>query len=136
MSHLGGLLLKLKIFHPSEIFLDEEVSKVVAEGPAGSFGIRPRHLDMTSALVPGILSYWTVQGNEIFLAVNGGILVKQGEDVFVATRMALAGELGALNRTVETFLSDVDEKERQSRSAVARLEADFVRRFVEFGKND
>ena len=43
--------------------------------------------------------------------------------------------LGELNHTVSKFLSDVDERERMSRSAVARLEADFVRRFVEFGKN-
>ena len=127
--------MRLKIFQPSEIFLDEEVSKIVAESPAGSFGIKPRHLDMTSALVPGILSYWTVRGKETFLAVNGGILVKQGEDVCVATRMAVAGELGALNSSVAKFLSNVDEKERKSRSAVARLEADFVRRFVEFEKN-
>jgi F-type H+-transporting ATPase subunit epsilon len=129
------MLLRLKIFHPSDRFLDEEVSKVVAEGPAGSFGILPRHLDMTSALVPGILSFWTSRGKEMFLAVNGGILVKQGEYVFVATRMAVAGDLGALNKTVSEFLRDVDEKERQTRSAVAKLEADFVRRFVEFGKN-
>ena len=129
------MLLRLKIFHPSEIFLDEEVSKVVVESPAGSFGIRPRHLDMTLPLAPGILNYWTVRGKETFLAVNGGILVKQGEDVFVATRMVVAGELGVLNNKVSKFLSDVDEKERRSRSAVAKLEADFVRRFVEFGKN-
>ena len=127
--------MRLKVFHPSDSFLDEKVSKVVAEGPAGSFGIRPGHLDMTSALVPGILSYWTSREKEMFLAVNGGILVKQGEDVFVATRMAVAGDLGALNNTVSEFLRDVDEKERQTRSAVAKLEADFVRRFVEFGKN-
>jgi F-type H+-transporting ATPase subunit epsilon len=129
------MLLRLKIFQPSEVFLDEEVSKVVAEGEAGSFGIRPRHLDITSALVPGLLSYWTGGGKETFLAVNGGILVKQGEDVFVATRMAVSGELGMLNTTVEKFLSDVDEKDRKSRSAVAKLEADFIRRFLEFGKD-
>ena len=127
--------MKLKILQPSEIFLEVEVSKVVAEGPAGSFGIRPRHLDMTSALVPSILSYWKVRGEEMFLAVNGGVFVKQGEDVFVATRMAVSGQLGDLNNTVAQFLNDVDEKERLSRSAVARLEANFVRRFVEFGKN-
>ena len=127
--------LRLKIFQPSEVFLDEEVSKVVAESGAGSFGIRPRHLDITSALVPGILSYWKAGGKETFLALNGGILVKQGEDVYVATRMAVSGELGKLNTTVEKFLSDVDEKDRKSRSAVARLEADFIRRFLEFGRN-
>ena len=127
--------MRLKVFQPSEIFLDEEVSKVVAESAAGSFGIRPRHLDMTSALVPGLLSYWKVGGKETFLAVNGGILVKQGEDVLVATRMAVSGELGVLNTAVEKFLSDVDEKDRKSRSAVAKLEADFIRRFLEFEKN-
>ncbi len=111
------------------------MSKVVAESVAGSFGIRPKHLDMTSALVPGLLSYWKVGGREMFLAINGGILVKQGKDVYVATRMAVSGELGALNTTVKKFLSDVDEKDRKARSAVARLEADFIRRFLEFGKN-
>ena len=127
--------MRLKIFQPSKIFLDEDVSKVVAESPAGSFGIRPRHLDMASALVPGILSYWAVRGQETYLAVNGGIFVKQGETVCIATRMAVSGELGELNNRVAEFLSDVDEKERTSRSALARLEAAFVRRFMEFGKN-
>lgn len=127
--------MRLKVFQPSEIFLDEEVAKVVAEGPAGSFGILPRHLDMATGLVPGILSYWTSQGKEMFLALNGGILVKQSDDVFVATRVAIAGELGALKSSVERFMNEVDERERKARSAVARLEADFVRRFVEFGKN-
>ena len=127
--------MRLKVFQPSEVFLDEEVSNVIAESPAGSFGIRPGHLDMATALIPGILDYRTAQGKEMFLAVNGGILVKQGEDVLVATRMAVTGELGALKKAVAQFISDVDEKERKSRSAVARLEADFVRRFVEFGKN-
>ena len=125
--------MRLKVFQPSKVFLDEAVEKVMAEGPAGSFAIRPRHLDMATALVPGILSYWTAQGQENFLAVNGGILVKQGDNVLVATRMAISDELGALHQAVERFINEVDDRERKARSAVARLEADFVRRFVEFG---
>ena len=61
--------------------------------------------------------------------------MKQGEEVRIATRMAVSGELGVLREAVDRFLSAVDERERKTRSAVARLEADFVRRFVEFGKN-
>ena len=125
----------LKIFQPSDVVLNQTVEKVVAEGPGGAFGILPRHLDMATALSPGILSYWRNGGEETFLAVNGGILVKQGEEVRIATRMAISGELGALRAAVDRFLNDVDERERKARSAVARLEADFVRRFVEFGKN-
>jgi len=127
--------LKLKVFQPFDVFLDEVVDQVVAEGTEGAFGLRPRHLDMAAALVPGILTYWPPGGGEIFIAVNGGILVKQGDTVRVATRMAVSGELGGLHETVSRFVNDMDERKRKARSAVARLEADFVRRFVEFGKN-
>ena len=89
---------------------------------------------MTTALVPGILSYETAPGKEAFLAVNGGILVKQGEQVFIATRTAVRGELGALREAIERFVNKVDEMEKKTQSAVARLEADFIRRFMEFGK--
>jgi F-type H+-transporting ATPase subunit epsilon len=127
--------MKLLIVLPADVFLDEAVDKVVAFGPQGAFGIRPRHLDMAAALAPGILSYWTLDGGEHFLAVNGGILVKQGQQVQVATRMAVSGSLGELHKAVSRFVADVDERERQARGAVARLEAHFIRQFVEFGKN-
>ena len=127
--------MKLKVFQPSDVFLDQDVEKVSAEGPEGAFGILPRHLDMAAALVPGILTYWPPGGGENFMAVNGGILVKQGDTVQVATRMVVKGELGLLHEAVDRFVNDMDERERKARSAVARLEADFVRRFVEFGKN-
>ena len=90
---------------------------------------------MATALVPGILYYTTEQGQEVFLALDSGILVKQEDQVSIATRTAIKGELGALKEAVEKMILAVDERERKTRSAVAKLEADFVRRLVEFGKN-
>ena len=127
--------MRLKIFLPSELFVDTEVVKVVGESPSGSFAILPRHIDIATALVPSILAYYPAGRQELFLAINGGILVKKGDDVSVATRMAIKGELGALRDTVDKIINEVDERERKTRSAVAKLEADLVRRFVEFGKN-
>ncbi len=127
--------MKLTVLQPEAVCLDEKVVKVVAQGLEGAFGLRPRHLDMAAALSPGILAYWTPDGVEHFLAVNGGILIKQGETVQVATRMAIPGKLGALKTAVHRFLADMDDRQRQTRAVVARLEADFIRRFVEFGKN-
>ena len=127
--------MKLLILQPSEIFLDTPVSKVVGEGPAGSFAILPRHIDMATALVPGIMTYESDRGKENFLALDSGILVKQGEQVRVATRMAIRGELGVLRKEVEHMINEVDDREKMTRSAVARLEASFVRRFMEFGTN-
>ena len=126
--------LRLKIFLPAEIMLDTEVNKIVGESPFGSFAILPGHIDVASALVPGILAYYTGM-QESFLAVNGGILIKQGDTVSVATRMAVKGDLGELKNTIDKIINEIDERERKTRTAVARLEADLVRRFVEFGKN-
>lgn len=127
--------MKLKILQPQSVFMEQTVEKMVAQGPEGAFGIRPRHLDMVAALSPGILAYWPPGAGGRFLAVNGGILVKQGKTVQVATRMAVPGDLGDLQVAVRRFVNDLDERERQTRAVVARLEADFIRRFVEFGKN-
>jgi len=127
--------VKLKIFLPSELFLNEEVSKVVGEGPSGSFCILPRHIDYVTALVPGILTYQTTRGEEQFLAVNKGILIKMGDQVLVSSRLAVKGELGQLQVEVKRMISKADKKEKMTQSACARLEANLVRRFVEFGKN-
>jgi F-type H+-transporting ATPase subunit epsilon len=127
-------LMKLTIYQPSEIFLDTEVIKITAESPGGGFGLLPRHIDLATALVPGILSYETPDGQEVFVALNGGILTKQGDHVSVATPMAVHGPLGDLKKAVEEMIHGVDEKERKARVAVAILEADFVRRFMEFCK--
>ena len=127
--------MKLTIYLPSDIFLETTAKKIVGESPAGSFGILPKHIDFVTALVPGILRYLTESGKEEFLALKGGILVKQQDHVDIATPIAVRGELGLLKITVDRFIHDVDDREKQAQTAVVRLEAGFIRRFVEFGKN-
>jgi F-type H+-transporting ATPase subunit epsilon len=127
--------LRLKVFLPSDIFVDEEVDRVIGEGPEGSFCLLPRHIDYVTALVPGILAYQTAEAEKHFLAVDTGVLVKKGNQVLVSTRLAVRGALGELQKEVKKMVSLVDERETMTRSACAKLEADLVRRFVEFGKN-
>jgi F-type H+-transporting ATPase subunit epsilon len=126
--------MNLRVYVPSQVFEVVEVDEVIAESPQGSFALLPRHIDLATALVPGILTYITLEGDERFLAVDEGVLVKQGDEVFVSVRTAAKGELGELREAVERMVTDVDEKERSAQTAVARLEASFVRRFLELGK--
>ena len=49
--------MKLTVLLPTEILVDEEVAKVVAEAQNGSFCLLPRHIDFVAALVPGLLSF-------------------------------------------------------------------------------
>jgi F-type H+-transporting ATPase subunit epsilon len=124
--------INLKILLPTSIFLEESVEKVRGEGPEGEFCLKPKHIDYATALSPGIFSYVSSTGKEHFLAIDHGILVKQGTDVMVATRRSVAGDLGQLNEEVESMLLEREEREKQSRSAVARLEIGFIKRFIEF----
>ena len=49
--------MRLTVLLPTEILVDEEVVKVVAEAQNGSFCLLPRHIDFVAALVPGLLSF-------------------------------------------------------------------------------
>lgn len=126
-------MMHLKILLPTEIFLDREVEKVVAEAVNGSFCLKPRHIDFVTALEPGILSYSDSTGNETFVAVDRGALIKYGSEVLVSVANAVMGpDLGSLQRTVEEEFMVQDEKERLARTAVAKMEANFVRQFMQF----
>ncbi|MBU0730613.1 MAG: F0F1 ATP synthase subunit epsilon [Proteobacteria bacterium] len=122
----------LRILLPTAKFLEEKVAKIKGEGLEGEFCLKPRHIDYSTALSPGIFSYITANGKEHFLAIDQGILVKQGDEVMIATRSTVAGELGQLNREVENMLIEKQEREKQGRSAVAKLEIGFIKRFLEF----
>ena len=124
--------MKLKILLPAEIFLNEEVTKVVAEAENGLFCLLPLHIDFTTALVPGVFSYSTPGGEDTYLAIDIGTLVKKGPDVLVSTRNAYRGpELGQLKEVVVAQFKEIDEREKKARTAAARLEVDLLRRFIE-----
>ncbi|MFZ5908008.1 MAG: F0F1 ATP synthase subunit epsilon [Nitrospirota bacterium] len=127
--------MRLRIFLPTEVLIDQDVDKVIAEAENGSFCIEPRHIDFVAALVPGIFLYQK-EDSEVFVAVNDGVLVKRGLDVLVSTRNAVKGtNLGKLREQVQRQFLSLDDIQRAARSAVARLEAGFVRRFIELGED-
>lgn len=124
--------MRLKVLLPSEVLLDAPVRKIVAEARDGWFGLLPRHIDTVTALVPGVLIYVDSEGVERFLGIDEGILVKCGADVQVSTRNAVRGDdLRSLRQAVRAQFVELGDRERSARSALARLEAGVVRRFIE-----
>jgi F-type H+-transporting ATPase subunit epsilon len=120
---------------PTRIVLSEEVARIRAEGANGSFCLLPRHIDFVTTLVPGMINFETMDGREVFLAIDEGVLVKRGSDVLVSTANALGGsDLEQLSHTVREEFQRLNDRERQARQVLARLEADFARRFLESGE--
>jgi F-type H+-transporting ATPase subunit epsilon len=126
--------MNLKILLPFQVFAEKTgVTRMVAETREGSFGLLPHRLDCVAALVPGILTYQTESGGEVWVAVDEGVLVKTGADVLVSVRRAIGGtDPGQLRAAVEKEFLTLDENEQSVRSAVARLETGFLERFANF----
>lgn len=126
--------MKLKVLLPFQVFVEKTgVSRIVAETREGSFGILPRRLDCVAALVPGILVYETEAEDEVYVAVDEGVLVKIGPNVLVSVRRAIGGaDLGQLREAVTREFLSLDEHEQSVRVVMAKLETGFLRRFASF----
>lgn len=124
--------MRLRVLLPFQVFADEpDVTRIVAEASAGSFGLLPHRLDCAAALVPGILSYETAAHGEVFMALDEGVLVKTGAEVRVSARRAIRGaDLGQLRDAVAREFVQQDAQEHELRSVMARLEVGFLHRFA------
>lgn len=124
--------MKIKIILPTGILFDRETKKVIAEAENGSFCLLPRHIDFTAIIVPGILVFVDENDEEQFLAVDEGVIVKRANEVMVSTLNAVHGRnLDELRSIVQTKFLALDERQRKTRSALANLEANLVRKFLE-----
>lgn len=125
--------MELEILLPFKVFLRRtDVREVVAESREGLFALLPHRLDCVAALVPGIFSYRTRNESAVYLAVDEGVLVKTGDRVLVSARQAFGGmDLPSLHAAIKREFMKLDEEEREVRAAVARLEANFIRRLAE-----
>lgn len=124
--------MTLKVLLPFEVFAQEQgVTRIVFETPQSAFGLLPQRLDCVAALAPGILIFETVADGEVFLALDEGALVKTGLSVLISVRRALRGDdLSRLRDAVEQEFLTLDAHEEVLRTAMARLETGFMRRFV------
>ncbi|MCJ7712481.1 MAG: F0F1 ATP synthase subunit epsilon [Chloroflexi bacterium] len=127
--------MRLRVLLPWRVEVEEPVSRVRAEALNGSFTLLPRHVDIATALRPGLLSYVSADGQEIFLAVDGGTLVKVGDEVLVATPSAIRGPgLAELRHQIDDRSNHVEEREQRARTALERIGSDVVQRIVELGE--
>jgi F-type H+-transporting ATPase subunit epsilon len=126
--------MQLKILLPSGVFFEgDDVERIVAETRDGSFGILEHRRDCVAALAPGILIYQTRNGGPAYLAVDTGVLVKVGATVLISVRRAVGGaDLGQLHDAVKRQFLTLNDKERQVRAALLKLESTFAGRLAEF----
>ena len=125
-------MMDLRILLPEKTYWQGKVKKIVGEAINGFFCLLPRHVDFVTIMTPGIFFAVTENKEEFYLAINEGILIKANDQVTLSTRGAIKGDnLGDLKKEVEENFLKVNEQEKGARSALQKLEADFVRRFLD-----
>jgi len=128
--------MKLTVWLPSEVLLEEEVVRIKARAENGWFGMLPKHVDFVTALLPSVLTFQAAGKPEEYLAIDHGILVKCGPDVKISTRNAVRGaSLEQLKKEVETQFLAREELEAKARAWEAKLETELVRRLLEVEKS-
>jgi F-type H+-transporting ATPase subunit epsilon len=126
--------MQLKILLPYITFAEKlDVVRIVAETNQGSFGILPNRLDCSAALTAGIFCYQCTNGEEVFIAVDQGVLVKTGFNVLVSVRRAIGhADLDQLHALVKKEFLVVDEYEKHMHATMVKLETGFLRQLSNF----
>ncbi len=128
--------MDLKIVLPFRVFVEiKNVTRIVLETSEGFYGLLPQRLDCVAALVPGIFTYETEKEGDNYIAIDEGVLIKAGSQVMVAVRNAIGGaDLGKLQELIEKQFMNLDEKEKNVRSVMAKMESGFIQRLEKFHK--
>lgn len=130
------MLMNLKILLPHKVFAEvDNVSNIQVETSEGLFGLLPNRLDCMAIIVQGIFTYEAKAGGKKYLALDEGILVKAGPMVLVSVRNAIGrGDLGQLRESVEKEFRNLDEKEKNIRQVMLKLETGFIHEFEKLRK--
>jgi len=133
MSAAASMQVSLRV--PTGELFETAARQVFAVAENGAFGILPNHADHVAPLVPSVLVVTDLQGRDHFFGIDHGLLVKHGHSVGIAVRRAVRGEdLAGLSATIDATFLEVDEEEREARTAMSRLEIGMVRQFAELRK--
>jgi F-type H+-transporting ATPase subunit epsilon len=83
--------LKLEIITPDATVYSQVVHMVTLPALEGQIGVLPHHLPLLTQLVPGEMIV-RQDGQETFIAVGEGIVLITGDQVAIATDMAVAAQ--------------------------------------------
>lgn len=126
--------MKLEILLPNKIFYQQETEKIQAEGKEGYFILLPHHIDYISLLEPSIITTYFKE-KRYYIAVDGGILIKDGDLVSVSTKNAEATEnFEKLHEKIKETFQTEEEAKRKIHQAFNYLENKFLQRFQTFIK--
>lgn len=129
MSIAADMTVTLRL--PTSTLFQGRATRLTGVGKNGAFGLLPNHIDFVTALAPSVMTLRLADGSEKIFGIDQGLLVKKGHAIDVVTLRGVCGDdLSSLKDTIHAKFVQMDEEERQARSALSRLEAGIMRQFA------
>ena len=119
-------ILKLKVITPKKIAFEEEVLSITAPSETGEITILPKHMNLFTLLKEGVVKI-KKQSGEDYLAIGGGYLQTNGEEVNVLVSRAY----GQAEIDEQMTMKAIDEAKKiinQTKDISQRTEANAVLR--------
>lgn len=124
--------MTLDVFMPSQIHRVPDVVLIDVESQIGHLTLLPRHIDCAAELVNGLVRVRHEDGEERYLGIDGGTLVKISDRVTISTPRAIVDrELGAIHEALAERRQQRERSEQENRRALVRLEFQLARSLFE-----
>ena len=127
-------MFRLRVYTPAGLVFDEDIDFLRGEDYTGTFGILSRHIDFITILKPAVVIV-KKGGEEIYIAVKGGIFSFQDNQARISTPAAIEGKsLDSLHKLVQEKFKKETEKDRMLGETLKNMERDFLKRLIELEK--
>jgi len=113
----------------------EGVTSFVGEDQSGKFGILPGHGRMMTALIFGLARFCNAERIWRYLALPGALLYFVDDQLYLNTRRYLSDtDYERIDFVLEEQLRDEEEKLREMKESLQRLEAEMFKRLERMGR--
>jgi F-type H+-transporting ATPase subunit epsilon len=131
----SGPIFKLIIATLTEL-KERDVSYLKLKDESGYFGIMKNHTGLLTIIEPCLGLYRDGTGKEVFIALDGGILVVMNSKATLTTREIFESEdPDALSRMIDETILKRRESEASFRSILSNIEDAFIRKTIEMKRN-
>jgi len=122
----------LKVVTPVEMF-ERKIRAIRLKDQTGFFGIMKGHTDFLTVLERAICYYTDENNQEVFLALDGGVLNVKGGSVTITTRDVFeSSDAEKLSQIIEDTMLRRDASETSLSSMLKGIERSFLEKTLEF----
>lgn len=131
MTGMAGPIFKIRIVTPLAS-TEREVRYIRLKDDTGYFGLMKRHTGLLTTLVPSLVYYTDRDGEEVFMAVNGGVLsIRDGVATLTAREVYEGKDAEQLSKTIRGVIREKDIAEKTFESMLEGLERSFIEKTLE-----